>query len=304
VSEATRVVIPLRAANRYALPEICIVTGARDDVQWRRTRLAWAPGWTLVLYALFFVPVIPALLRLLCIPLAIVLRIVLGRRVDVELPFGPGRYLIWRLGRVLVPIAVIVSLCGGLPAGLVLVGAGYPVAGLVLVLAGVGGALGTWLALGWRRGPAVQRITDDRVVVDLPHELTAAEFRRVLSGAPPRPAPADSVCAVHRDVPAAIVCARCGSFACADCARSDLATALCAGCGERRDSHVARERLTDGAPTEAPIPIRRHTACPRHPEVEATVACTRCRTPLCEECVRERPGTRVPLCIPCLAREI
>lgn len=305
MAEGRRVDLPLRAANRYVLPEVCLVTGSREAVEWRRVRLAWAPGWTVIPYVLFFVPCIPTVLRLLCIPLAIILRIVVGRKVHVELPFEEGRFVVWRIGRVAQPLATVMGLCVGLPAGVYTLGSGYVAIGAVLVGAGLAVPVVTWLAVGFRRGPVTRGITADRVLLDLPSEQAAVEIRRVLSGHTGERASLEgSACALHPDSPAAIVCSRCGGFACQACARQDLGAAMCGGCGELRDSHVSRERLTDGPQTDPIVLAPPGATCGRHGEREATVTCSRCGAAMCEECVRERPGTRVPLCIPCRAREM
>jgi len=294
------VTIPLRAANRYVLPEICLVTGQRRSVEWRRVRLRWLPAGTWLAYVL--VLCLPGILRLLGLLVAIGIQIAASRSAVVELPFVRGTFGVWRVGRSLLPLALLIGLCGGGLVGLSLLLTDDVVAGLVVGGGGLLLPLCLWLALVRGRGPGVDEILGDRVILNLPDETAALEFRRVLSGQPPPGTPlAGATCTEHPQEAAALACVRCGRFACEQCRRPDLPPPMCVDCGAERDAHVSRERLTEGPP----VPLRppSELTCVRHPETPVTTRCTVCEKPRCEACVVERPGTRLPVCRDCLAEE-
>ena len=56
----TRVRVPIEACNAFDFPKICLVTGSRKDVTWKRTRSRFHPPWVWLLLPLGVIPALIA----------------------------------------------------------------------------------------------------------------------------------------------------------------------------------------------------------------------------------------------------
>ncbi len=172
------VTIPSKELTPYDLPPVCVVTGAREGVTFRKVKFQWVPPT-----ARFLV--------VFCGLIGIIAMFAMQKRVEGELPFSEEGWQRWRSGKMLVAGGLggfLVALFAGLFAmsghsgqgfGLGLIGAGF-----VLLIAA--------LVMARGRGPMCKRIDDESIELELPSaDAVAAIEERLRGGArgAPRMAP-------------------------------------------------------------------------------------------------------------------
>lgn len=96
--------IPKAELNRFDLPAVCLVTGSESGVTFRKRKLLWTPPWV---YLLIFIPMGGLLL-------AVVVNLLVRRRVDAELPFTEKGWKHFRLASWLRPLSVLFLIPGWL----------------------------------------------------------------------------------------------------------------------------------------------------------------------------------------------
>lgn len=179
------ITIPVKELTQFDLPAVCVVTGARESVTFRKVQFVWIPP-----VARFAV--------VACGLVGVVAMLVMQKRAVGELPFSEQGWARWRSGKILVAVGV------GAFAGLVALGAyTYSVAssgvgGLVMLGGLVALVAAALIAKG--RGPACKRIGDDDIELELPSADAAAAFAERLRLDAETP-PADGVSAAPGRAP-------------------------------------------------------------------------------------------------------
>jgi hypothetical protein len=86
---------------------VCLITGTRDGVSFRKVKFAWYPRWV---GALIFVPLGGILL-------AAIVAMILTKRASGELPFSDRGWSLWRTAKIMVAVDVLwilVAMFGGI----------------------------------------------------------------------------------------------------------------------------------------------------------------------------------------------
>jgi hypothetical protein len=229
--------IPIGALNPLALPRICPVTGATDDLETRAVEFSWYPRWV-------------NLLLVVGILFAVIAAAVTTRRAKGKMLFGRRVWFKWKLMQAMFVLSIFVAVLG-LVFGAVALDE-MAVLGWVIIVTSLLTPVALWGWLVRRRGVSVVLITDDRLILKIPNEQAALAYRAKFGGGTPVKlsastaamdelvarttyAPDRSLCAVHEGTQAPWACGRCGSFFCPVCARYPVPgrNPLCAKCAER-----------------------------------------------------------------------
>lgn len=238
-----QVTLPLVCVNAFDLPPVCVVTGASDDIVWRKTKVRYTPPWV---FALILVHIV----------VAAVVGTILSRKATLELPYAREAYRSLRRHRIILLVASCLSV-------VLLIG------GFMLTWATENIPLGVTVMLGpliatilygaivvSPRTPRARSMTDTHVtlrarsgafVSAVMTTLPAAGWAAGQMGRGYAAPPAGAYCAQHPDADAEFLCGRCGDFLCRPCAQwvpvSDRV--LCEGCGQRRLEHLASLGVND-----------------------------------------------------------
>lgn len=164
------VTIPIKELTPYDLPPVCVVTGAREGVTFKKVKFQWVPPT-----ARFLV--------VFCGLIGIIAMFAMQKRAEGELPFSEAGWARWRSGKLLVAGGLggfIVVLFAGLFA--MSANSGGPF-GLVLILLGFV-LLIVALVMARGRGPMCKKIDDENIELELPSaEATSAIAERLSGGA-------------------------------------------------------------------------------------------------------------------------
>src|SRR5512140_186526 len=173
----TPITLPIAEMNSIDLPPVCVGTGTRNEVTFRKVKFAWYPRWVA---ALILVPYGGLLL-------AAVVAAVLTKRAKGELPFSDAAWSRWRLGKILTVLAVLVLLAS-LFGGIILLTQESFGAGALTLLLGIVVPLVAAVIFG-RWGPRPLKITDQEITLDIPSAEAANAIRDHLhAGRPAQPA--------------------------------------------------------------------------------------------------------------------
>lgn len=171
--------IPIKELTPYDLPPVCVVTGAREGVTFKKVKFQW-------------VPPMARFLVVFCGLVGVVAMLVMQKRAEGELPFSEEGWARWRSGKMLVGgglVGFLLALFSGLFAMSTRSGEAF---GLVLMLLGFV-VLVVALVMARGRGPACKKIEDDTIELELPSADAASAFEERLRGgvrSAPRVAPA------------------------------------------------------------------------------------------------------------------
>lgn len=172
----TPITIPIAEMNSIDLPPVCVGTGTRNEVTFRKVKFAWYPRWV---WVLIFVPFGGLLL-------AAVVAAVLTKRAKGELPFSDAAWSRWRLGKILTALAVVVLLAS-LFGGIILLAQESSGSGALTLLLGLAVPLIAAVIFG-RWGPQPVKITDQELTLNIPSAEAAIAIRDHLhAGRPAQP---------------------------------------------------------------------------------------------------------------------
>ncbi len=173
----TPITIPIAEMNSIDLPPVCVGTGTRNEVTFRKVKFAWYPRWV---WALIFVPYGGLLL-------VAVVASILSKRAKGELPFSDAAWSRWRLAKILTTLAAVLLLAS-LIVGLILATNNPSGLGGITILLGILVLLVA--AVIFRRwGPRPVKITNQEIILNIPSaEAAAALCDHLHAGRPAQPA--------------------------------------------------------------------------------------------------------------------
>ncbi len=156
------ITIPVKELTPYDLPAVCVVTGAREGVTFRKVSFAW-------------VPPVARMLVVFCGLFGAIAMLAMQKKVQGELPFSDAGWERWRSGKILIGVGVAACV------GLLLLGAymlsGYGSDGIgMIIMASAIVVLVAAILMARGRGPACKRIGDDDIELDLPSADAVAAF--------------------------------------------------------------------------------------------------------------------------------
>ena len=161
--------LPINEMSSFDLPPVCLITGERNDVTFRRVRFSWYPRWVPVL---ILVPTGGLLL-------ALIVALILAKRAAGELPFSDEGWSRWRRAKLMVPVAVlwvIVAMLGGV----FFLSSEQTALGLLALLTMVGVPLVLYLTVQRGRMVTPASITDTEIALNVPSLQAALAIREHL----------------------------------------------------------------------------------------------------------------------------
>jgi hypothetical protein len=164
--------LPVNELSSFDLPPVCLITGGRDDVSFRKVKFAWYPRWVAFL---IFVPLGGWIL-------AAIVAMILTRRAAGELPFSATGWSQWRLAKIMVAVDILWVIVA-LTAGAVLASAeGWgPAAPALLFLSVLGVPLAIYFLFQRNKMLMPTRITDAELTLKIPSEQAAMAIRQHLT---------------------------------------------------------------------------------------------------------------------------
>ena len=163
---AGKVTIPKAELTPFDLPSVCIVTGSRENVTFRKVNFVWIPP-----AARFSV--------VFCGMFGLIAMLVMQKKVEGQLPFTEQGWTAWRNAK-------LMALVGGLVGFFAMFGALALVetSGLFAAIFGLGGFVLLIVALIQVRGkgPLCTRIDDTDIDLTLPSTEAADAFIERLQG--------------------------------------------------------------------------------------------------------------------------
>jgi len=157
--------IPTKELTQFDLPAVCVVTGTREGVSFRKVQFSWVPPTA-------------RMLIVFCGLIGVVAMLAMQKRVHGELPFSDAGWERWRSGKILVGVGAAAAVALVL-LGVAMISSASGSFGLVIVLGGIGVLVAAALAARGR-GPMCKRIGDDDIELDLPSADAAAAFEERL----------------------------------------------------------------------------------------------------------------------------
>lgn len=144
------------------LPPVCLVTGEKDQVTFRKVKFSWFPRWVLLLA---FVPAGSLLL-------AGIAALILNKHAEGELPFTDRGWRQWRVARMITPLSIFLAL-SALVMGLSYTSSDQSAAATLAWVTMIGAPLALYLGLQRNRMVAAARITDTEIALQVPSEAAA-----------------------------------------------------------------------------------------------------------------------------------
>ncbi|MBS2032025.1 MAG: hypothetical protein JST54_29270 [Deltaproteobacteria bacterium] len=241
------VVIPRGEGNSVDLPAICLVTGATENVRWVPRALRHSSPWWFLALA---VTCINPGLMLLALPAMLAIRVLTGKRMEVELPLTDEGERLSARGELIRNFAFGAVMATVITLPFVIVWAvnndkgRLPINASLLAFGASIVAAMVQSATSGRQRIWVRSINKAGADVAIPSSEAAGMFYKRLHGwTPELDAPwstrrTDELrdCPSHAGVPARWVCGRCGRFACNSCmerVRPD-SMLICRSCLARR----------------------------------------------------------------------
>jgi hypothetical protein len=172
--------LPINELSSFDLPPVCLITGERNNVTFRKVKFAWYPRWVALL---IFVPCGSWLL-------AAIVAAILTKRAAGELPFTDEGWSRWRLAKLLAAVQVL-WIIGALFAGYYF-GVDERIPEMVVsFVAMLALPLAVYFAFQRNRMVTPARITETEITLKIPSEVAAMAIREHLhAGQPAQPAPA------------------------------------------------------------------------------------------------------------------
>jgi len=163
--------LPVNELSSFDLPPVCLLTGERTNVSFRKVKFAWYPRWV---GFLILVPYGGLLL-------AAIVAAILTKRAKGELPFSDQGWSRWRLAKIMMVLQFL-WLLGGLVGGIAAAAAGD--AGSIAILLFVSvpvGMLAIYFAFQRNKMVVPTRITEAEITIKIPSEQAAMAIREHLT---------------------------------------------------------------------------------------------------------------------------
>jgi len=161
--------LPINEMNSFDLPPVCLITGERNDVTFRRVKFSWYPRW---IAALILVPYGGLLL-------ALIVALILTKRAAGELPFSDEGWSRWRLAKAMMPVAVL-WVIAAMSGGVFLLVSEQTGLGLLALLSMLGVPLVLYLTVQRGRMVTPASITDTEIALNVPSLQAALAIHRHL----------------------------------------------------------------------------------------------------------------------------
>lgn len=171
------ITIPVKELTQFDLPAVCVVTGAREGVVFRKVQFVW-------------IPPVARMLAVACGLVGVVAMLAMQKRVHGELPFSDAGWERWRSGKILVAVGVVACVALVALGAYTFSVASLEMGGLVMITGIVALVAAALLAKG--RGPACKRIGDDDIELELPSADATAAFEERLRLGVSAPLPPDA----------------------------------------------------------------------------------------------------------------
>jgi hypothetical protein len=166
--------LPVNELSSFDLPPVCLITGARDNVSFRKVKFAWYPRWVAFL---IFVPFGGLLL-------AAIVAMILTKKAAGELPFSDEGWSKWRMAKIMVAVDVL-WVIGAMFAGIGFAASETETGGVIAALAFssmVAVPVAIYFLFQRKRMVTPTRITDTDLTIKIPSEEAAAAVRMHLTG--------------------------------------------------------------------------------------------------------------------------
>jgi len=167
------VTIPVEAFNSFDLPAVCLITGVREQIGWRKRLYRWTPPWVLLL--------------IVCFPVGAFVTVWLHRAVRVEVPISDAAWRKWKLSDSAAALSAV-GVVGGLSLAAFTGSAGHSTLAWVLFVGALLLPFAAFLLVRPWQGPRIRRIEGGMVELILRNEEAAdvlrAHFADVLREAP------------------------------------------------------------------------------------------------------------------------
>jgi len=167
--------LPVNELSSFDLPPVCLITGERTGVSFRKVKFAWYPRWVA---ALIFVPFGGLLL-------AAIVAMILTKKASGELPFSDAGWSKWRLAKIMVGLDilwVIVALFGGIAVLSNAEGGVLSFAGPLIFFSMVGVPVAVYFLFQRKKMVTPTRITETELTINIPSEEAAMAIRQHLTG--------------------------------------------------------------------------------------------------------------------------
>ena len=166
--------IPVECGNKFDLPAVCLISGVRDDIVWKRRRWSYTPPWV---YFLILVNLL----------VMIIVALIVSKNARLELPYNREAYRSWRFRLTLLTLTILASIAGGFVLLFMGIDQEVPVVAIGGLLAGtILFPVTAWILWGRNRGPRVVKITDTTATFAIPSAEAALEITdRFIPVAPP-----------------------------------------------------------------------------------------------------------------------
>ncbi|HYV48694.1 MAG TPA: hypothetical protein VFA20_27740 [Myxococcaceae bacterium] len=168
--------LPVNEMSSFDLPPVCLITGERTGVSFRKVKFAWYPRW---IPALIFVPFGGLLL-------AAIVAMILTKKAAGELPFTDAGWSKWRLAKIMVGLDVLWVIFA-MFAGIGLLAAaegsaGGTAAGVLALASMVAVPVVIYFLFQRKKMITPTRITDTELTINVPNEEAAMAIRQHLTG--------------------------------------------------------------------------------------------------------------------------
>lgn len=164
--------LPVNELSSFDLPPVCLITGTRDNVSFRKVKFAWYPRWVALL---ILVPYGGLLL-------AAIVAAILTKRATGELPFSDAGWSKWRLGKIMTALQflwVIAAFIGGMI--MAVADSGSAVLAAVLFVSVFAVPLGIYFVAQRNKMVVPTRITETEITIKIPSEQAALAIRQHLT---------------------------------------------------------------------------------------------------------------------------
>jgi hypothetical protein len=166
--------LPKNELSSFDLPPVCLITGERTGVSFRKVKFAWYPRWVA---ALIFVPFGGLLL-------AAIVAMILTKKAAGELPFSDAGWSKWRLAKIMVGLDVLWILVT-MFAGIGFAASESELGGVIsalLFFSMVAVPIAVYFVFQRKKMVLPTRITETELTIKIPSEEAAAAIRQHLTG--------------------------------------------------------------------------------------------------------------------------
>lgn len=170
--------LPINELNSFDLPPVCLITGEKGDVTFRKVKFSWYPRWVPLL---IFVPFGGLLL-------ALIVALILTKKAAGELPFSARGWSRWQVAKAMTVLSVF-WVIGAMFAGIGMAAAERFVETALAFGSMFAVPLVLYFTLQRSRMVTPGRITDTEITLKIPSEEAALAVRDHLhSGRAAQPA--------------------------------------------------------------------------------------------------------------------